>query len=120
VEGRRPIEANRACVAGAVVRKARRDALLRDSFDALILAAMDVFFVLWPDAHIPLFDRGETMVVLALIHAIIIGGWIISRRFPAWRARLIARTWRDSERVRLVRNEAPVVVKRASGSRSGV
>lgn len=100
VAPRQPIPANRDAAAATIVRKARRQALLRDSVDASILAVVDLFFIRWPQAHIPFFDRGETMIVLALIHALIITGWVVSRRFPAWRARRIARTWAPRERAR--------------------
>ena len=100
VEGKRPISPNRAAGAAVVIRKARRDALRRDAIDAFILAAVDLFFLRWPDAHIPFFDRGQTMIVLALLHAAIVTAWVVSRRFPAWRARHIARTWCQRERAR--------------------
>ena len=86
-----------------VVLWARRRAALRDVFDLLLLASVDVLFLRWPHAHIPTLDRLETLAILAVINALLIANVWTLRALPRWRARRLAATWSASERDRFVR-----------------
>lgn len=85
------------------IAKARRSKKYRDLFDGVMLLALDYLFLSWPGAHVPLLNRNQSMMLLVAIHVVLIGYWILSRELPPWRARRIATTWRQSERVRLPR-----------------
>ena len=83
-----------------VIASARRRAGLRDLFDLLLLAGVDALFIRWSHAHIPLLDRAETMLVLAIVN-IALGVYVWSvRTLPRWRARRLAATWSANERNR--------------------
>jgi hypothetical protein len=83
-----------------VIRSARRRASLRDFFDLLLLAGVDALFIRWSHAHIPLLDRAESLLVLAIANlALIVYVWSV-RTLPRWRARRLAATWSDAERHR--------------------
>jgi hypothetical protein len=85
-----------------VIKSARRRATLHDFFDLLILAGVDALFIRWSPAHIPLLDRAETMLVLAIANlALIVYVWS-GRTLPRWRARRLASTWSPAERNRFV------------------
>lgn len=81
-----------------VVQNARRTRFFRDAIDLLFLAVLDLFFFLWPAAHIPAMSRGASAVVLIIVHALVFTHIITSRIFPKWRARKIASTWSEAER----------------------
>ena len=83
-----------------VVKTARRRATLHDFLDLLLLAGVDALFIRWSHAHIPLLDRAETMLVLAIANlALIVYVWSV-RTLPRWRARRLAATWSAAERNR--------------------
>jgi hypothetical protein len=85
-----------------VINSARRRAALRDVFDLILLAGVDALFIRWSHAHIPLLDRAETMLVLAIANlALIVYVWS-ARTLPRWRARRLAATWSSAERNRFV------------------
>ena len=86
------------------VERARRRRKFRDLIDGLVLLSLDYLFVSWPDAHVPFLTRSQSMTLLVAMHAIVIGYWILSRELPPWRARRIASTWTQAERVRLARH----------------
>ena len=86
-----------------VVQSARRRATLRDFVDLILLAGVDALFIRWSHAHIPLLDRAETMLVLAIANlALIVYVWSV-RTLPRWRARRLATTWSEAERLRFLR-----------------
>jgi hypothetical protein len=83
-----------------VITSARRRASLHDFFDVLLLAGVDALFIRWSHAHIPLLDRAETLLVLAIANlALIVYVWS-ARMLPRWRARRLASTWSAAERNR--------------------
>jgi hypothetical protein len=83
-----------------VIKSARLRATLHDFFDVLLLAGVDALFIRWSHAHIPLLDRGDTLLVLAIANlALIVYVWSV-RMLPRWRARRLAATWSETERHR--------------------
>lgn len=87
----------------AEIERAQRSKKFRDLFDGIMLLALDYLFLVWPSAHVPYLDRGQSMTLLAAMHVVLIGYWILSRELPPWRARRIAATWAPEERLRLTR-----------------
>ena len=90
------------CESMHAVRRARRQALLRDVLDIALLIAVDVFFVHWPHARVPLLDRGASLELLVAVNALLLGYLWISRALPRWRARRVAATWTVAEQTRLM------------------
>jgi hypothetical protein len=86
-----------------VVARARRRAALRDFLDLALLGCVDGLFLEWPRAHVPMLDRGESVLVIAAINAGMIGCLWLARTVPAWRARRVAGTWCAAERLRFFR-----------------
>ena len=91
------------CESRSIIASARRRAALRDTFDLLILAAVDGLFLRWPHAHIPTLSRDETALIVAAVNAVVITYMWTARAFPRWRARRVASTWSVSEQNRFVR-----------------
>jgi hypothetical protein len=89
-----------------VIVRARRRAIFRDAFDLLLLLSVDWLFLHWPRAHVPGFDRGDSLVVLFAANAILIATLWTARAMPRWRARRVAATWCPSERMRFFRLRA--------------
>jgi len=85
-----------------VITRARRRAAFRDVADLLLLAFVDALFMQWPGAHVPTFDREQSLLLLAAINLAMIGVIWLTRVFPRWRARRVAATWCPAERRRLV------------------
>jgi hypothetical protein len=85
----------------AVIRRARLRALGRDLFDLTLLIAVDVFFIRWPYARVPLLDRPHSLALLVGMNLVLIAYVWTSRTFPRWRARRMAGTWCNAERERL-------------------
>jgi hypothetical protein len=86
-----------------VIASARRRAVIPDVFDLLLLASVDALFLRWPHAHVPMFGRDGTMLVLLGANALLIAYLWYSRAVPRWRAKRLAATWSASERNRFVR-----------------
>lgn len=80
------------------VQKVRRAASIRDTIDSVLLIAVDVFFFLWPEAHIPFLSRASSVLVLILANVLLVGFWVVTRSIPRWRARRIAKSWDSEER----------------------
>ena len=91
------------CESRRIIASARRRAALRDTFDLLILAAVDGLFLRWPHAHIPTLGRDQTALVVAVINALVITYMWSARMFPRWRARRVASTWSATEQNRFAR-----------------
>jgi hypothetical protein len=85
----------------SVIRRARLRALGRDVFDLTLLIAVDVFFIRWPYARVPLLDRPHSLELLVGMNLVLIAYLWVSRTLPRWRARRVAGTWCDAERERL-------------------
>lgn len=86
---------------GRVIRRARRRALWRDAFDLLLLVAVDVFFVRWPFARLPLLGRHGSLELLVAVNVLLIAYLWATRSLPGWRARRVSGTWSEDERSRL-------------------
>ncbi|HXG58983.1 MAG TPA: hypothetical protein VNL91_08160 [Thermoanaerobaculia bacterium] len=86
------------CASGPVVRGARRRAALRDALQLVLLLAVDVLFLDWPEAQLPLLGRDDSVVILAAVNAIVVTSVVVGRLFPRWSARRIATTWCPEER----------------------
>ena len=86
----------------AVIGRARRRAAFRDVFDLALLVFVDALFVQWPGAHVPAFDREQSLMLLAAVNLAMIGVIWLTRALPRWRARRVAATWCPAERTRLV------------------
>jgi hypothetical protein len=91
------------CESRRVIASARRRAALRDTFDLLILAAVDGLFLRFPHTHIPMLTRDQTALVVAVVNALVITYMWTARAFPRWRARRVAATWSSAEQNRFAR-----------------
>lgn len=84
----------------ATILRARRRAALRDAVNIFLAIAVDYVFLQWPSTHIPLLDRYDSMVLVALLNAAIVTHTVMSRLTARWAARRIASTWCLRERAR--------------------
>jgi hypothetical protein len=82
------------------IRKARRRAIARDVLDVVLLLGVDYLFLKWPETHVPLMGRENSLLFLAAANAIFIGYVWLSRAVPKWSARRVAATWCLAERAR--------------------
>lgn len=86
-----------------VIRRARVRASVRDGADLLLLLVVDAFILRWPQAHVPLLDRHDSVAVLLSLNVLLIAYVWLSRQVPQWRARRVASTWCGVERARFRR-----------------
>lgn len=77
----------------------RQDA--RDLVDLLLLIGVNLMFLVWESAQIPLLGRDATMALLLLTNAFFVGSWFVSRVVPLVRARRISSSWSSEERARV-------------------
>ena len=82
------------------VVRARRLAVIRDTFNVLLLMGVDYSAMHWPSTHIPFVSREDSIVLLALLNAAVITQMIMTRLIARWSARRIATTWCLRERAR--------------------
>jgi len=82
------------------IRRARFRAALRDISQIFLLVGVDYFFVVWPSAHVPMLDRGSSVIVLAVLNSIVMSHILLSRLVPRMTAKRIAATWSLRERAR--------------------
>ncbi len=80
--------------------RARRRAAICDTAQLVFLGGVDWMFLRWPYAHVPMFDRYNSVLILAALHALVLTQMIMTRTFPRWSARRIATTWCLRERAR--------------------
>jgi hypothetical protein len=92
-----------SCESRRIIVSARRRAAFRDTFDLLLLGAVDGLFLRWPHAHVPSLGRDQTAVIVAAANALVITYMWSARTFPRWRARRVASTWSMSEQNRFSR-----------------
>lgn len=92
------------CETRRIVASARRRAAIRDTFDLLLLTAVDGLFLRWPHAHVPSLDRDQTALIVAAVNALVITYMWTARALPRWRARRVASTWSVTEQNRFVRS----------------
>ncbi len=88
------------------IARARRRAAFHDFSQLLLLTGVDWMFVHWPYTHVPSMDRAHTVLVVALLNAVLLTHIIVVRTFPRWSARRIATTWCLSERARFFQGNA--------------
>lgn len=99
VSGDRALPAVR-CDARSEIRRARRLALVRDGLQLALVLAVDLLFITWPGAHLPLLSRESSLELLQLVNLVAVGGVVISRAMPRWAARRVASTWCRREQTR--------------------
>ena len=87
------------------IRRARRRALFRDLAQLVLLFGVDWSFLHWRYTHVPMFNRADSVFVVALLNALILTHVIVVRTFPRWSARRIASTWCLTERARFFQSE---------------
>lgn len=91
------------CNARAEIRRARRNALLRDGFQLALLLSVDLLFVTWPGSHFPLVGRETSLDLLRTVNLLVVAALVVSRAFPLWSARRVASTWCRREQMRFTR-----------------
>jgi len=89
------------CASAKVIRGARRRAALRDAINITLLGAIDWLVIHWPNTHVPLLDRHDSLELVALANVAVIAGLVVARALPRWRARRVAETWCTTERAAL-------------------
>ena len=100
VEGPGSYRPARAIGVEETIRSARRRAAVHDLLDALVLIGVDAAFLFWPDARLPFTSRGVTVTLLIGVHLLFLASILFTRRWPLWRARLVASTWSRAEQAR--------------------
>ena len=83
-----------------VILRARRMAMAHDVAQLVLLASVDWLFQNWPSTHIPMFGRGDSLVLLGIVNAAAVAHVWATRAVPRWRARRISATWSSTERRR--------------------
>src|SRR2546430_14415533 len=73
-----------------VIVRARRRAAFRDVIDLLLLASVDGLFIRWPGAHVPAFDRTDSLLLLVALNAAMLATMWLARGPPRWRGRRVA------------------------------
>lgn len=91
------------CDAHRAIRNARRRALARDVMQLVLLGAVDVLFIRWPESRIPMLGRVESMAFLQAANVALLAHVWMSRKMPAWWARRVAATWSRSEQEKFQR-----------------
>jgi hypothetical protein len=94
------------CDAHRAIRTAKRRAVMRDVMQLVLVAAVNVLFIHWPDARLPMLDRAESLLFLTGVNLLVIAHLWLTRLLPRWSARRIASTWCRNERERFSETEA--------------
>jgi hypothetical protein len=84
----------------SAVTRARRRAVIRDVAQLLLLAGVDWLFFHWPHSHVPMMDRGHSLLIVGALNAGMLIYMIVVRALPRWSARRVASTWSVTERAR--------------------
>ncbi|HVR41902.1 MAG TPA: hypothetical protein VMS56_00540 [Thermoanaerobaculia bacterium] len=100
VEGPRRRPAVEAADLRFDIESMRRRHAVEDLLDCALIVVIDLVFLLWAEARLPLLDRDGTLVILLAANALIVAGYVKTRLIPRWRARRIAATWSVEERSR--------------------
>lgn len=90
-----------SCDSRRAIRSARRHAVAREAAQLLLLVGVDVLFIRWPAAHVPMLDRYDSLIAVAVLNAAVITNLVMSRMAPKLRAKRIAATWCPAEQNRL-------------------
>jgi len=96
-----------ACDPRPAIKSARRRALFRDVAQLLLVIGLDVLLIRWPEAHVPMLSRFDSVALIAAVNVLMITFVWLARAFPKWSARRIAETWCPAERDRLTRLHQP-------------
>ena len=91
------------CDAHAAIRRARRQAWVRDGAQLSLLIAADWLFLYWPDSRMPFLDRHASLFLLRMMNVAILGHVWLMHTLPRWTAKRIASTWSRSEREKFLR-----------------
>ena len=83
-----------------LVLRARRRAAIRDAANLILLGLVNYVAWNWPLTHVPFMDREESVLLLAVVNAVVLTHMLTSRMFARWSARRIATTWCLRERAR--------------------
>lgn len=73
---------------------------MSDLVDLMILIVINLFFMQWEQARIPLLTRDLSLAILLGTNAVYVVGWFRNRVLPVWRARRIASSWQPDEKER--------------------
>jgi hypothetical protein len=84
----------------SAVSRARRRAVVRDAAQILLLAGVDWLFIHWPYSHVPMVDRGHSLLIVGALNAGMLIYMYVVRALPRWSARRVASTWCLTERAR--------------------
>ncbi|MBV9494441.1 MAG: hypothetical protein JOZ54_09345 [Acidobacteria bacterium] len=82
------------------IHRARRKAALQDVLQLVLLGGLDFLAFRFRDVHVPSLDRHDSLMLLAVLNAAIIGWLWLARVMPSWNARRIANTWSRVEQTR--------------------
>ncbi|HEX7709229.1 MAG TPA: hypothetical protein VF701_22435 [Thermoanaerobaculia bacterium] len=94
------------CDAHRAILAAKRRALTRDVMQLVLVAAVNVLFIYWADARLPMLDRAASLLFLTGVNLLVIAHLWLTRLLPRWSARRIASTWCRTERQRFSETEA--------------
>jgi hypothetical protein len=84
----------------SAVSRARRRAVVRDAAQILLLGGVDWLFIHWPYSHVPMVDRGSSLLIVGALNAGMLIHMVVVRALPRWSARRVASTWCLTERAR--------------------
>ncbi len=82
------------------VRQARRQVITRESIDALLILAVDIFFIQWQQARLPFVSRETSTLLLLAVNVMLASYWVALHYAPTWKAKRIAATWSRDEQKR--------------------
>lgn len=84
----------------AAVRRAKIRAAVIDGIQVALVGGVDWLVLYFPHTHVPFFDRGHSLAILAGVNVVIIAYLALARTLPRWRAKRVAVTWNAAERER--------------------
>lgn len=88
------------CNTRVEILRARRRAILRDVLSITLIVAVDLLFIRWPDAHVPILGRDGSVALLRMLNMAFVAHLWLARALPRWTARRIASTWCRQEQRR--------------------
>lgn len=89
------------CDSRDVVGRARRMAAVRDCAQLLLVVAVDLLCIRFPQTHVPFATRSGSVELVVIFNLLAFGHFALSRAWPRWQARRIASSWSLSERRRI-------------------
>ena len=94
------------------IRKAKRNAFLRDALQLGLVASVNYLFFHWPASRLPFADRAQSEILLAAITAAVVTSIWLTRMLPRWSARRTAATWSRQEQEQFKRLATPGASRR--------